>query len=257
MQSGLRHPHRRALVPIAGLAGFSLLTTMAIWGLSLADLVNPALTWVGFVFFVFFALILSTIWLMGLIQVQRAKAFLESDRPLIRWTYSTAEWQQMRETIWQEEKGDWKVQFGCLTFLFALTGLLTGVLLGLDGYFINIATNGLIGLAFGSLAGSSIGILVAGGNYLGARQAYGRSEPGQVALGVNEIYANDAYFRGNGTSSYILEAEIHRGNPTTLKFQLLYPVRPRMPRQEEWIIPLPEQWVEKVGEILPLLTPEN
>ena len=67
MQSGLRHPHRRALVPIAGLVGFSLLATLVIWGLSLADLANPALAWVGFVFFVIYALILSAIWLAGLI----------------------------------------------------------------------------------------------------------------------------------------------------------------------------------------------
>ncbi len=253
MKSGLRNPYQRAIVTLAGLAGFSLLAMLAILGLSSAGLANPALTWVGFVFFVILSLMWIIIWLLGLRKVRRAKAFLESDRPLVRWTYSAAEWQQYKKAVWQDESGDWKIQWGCLTLLLALAGLLTGIMLGLDGDFHEVIVNGVIGLVLGGLAGGVIGALVAGGNYWGIRQAYLRSEPGQVALGVNEIYANDEYFKGNGESSYIREAKIHRGNPTTLEFQLVVPPRPRMPSEEQWLILVPSQWVERVEEILPVL----
>ena len=257
MQSGLRHPHRRALVPIAGLVGFSLLATLVIWGLSLADLANPALAWVGFVFFVIYALILSAIWLAGLIQTRRARAFLASDRPLVRWTYSQVEWVQMKESLWQEEKGDWKIQWGCLTFLFALVGLLTGIMLGWEDGFLEVLVNGFFGLVFGGLAGTTLGILVAGGNYLGARQSYRQTEPGQVALGVDEIYASDEYFKGDGQISYIQDVKIQRGNPSTLEFLIVFPSRPRQPSEEGWRIPVPVKWVEQVEKIMPRLAPNS
>ena len=251
MKSVPRNPHQRAIVTFAGLVGFSLLATLAIWGLSSAGVANPALIWIGFVFFVILSLMWIIIWLLGLRKVQRAKAFLESDRPLVRWTYSAAEWQQYKEAVRQDESGDWKTQWGCLTLLLALAGLLTGIMLGLEGDFQEVIVDGVIGLVLGSLAGGVIGALVAGGNYWGSRQAYGRSEPGQVALGPNEIYANDDYFKGNGGSSYIREAKLHRGNPTTLEFQLVVLPRPRMPSEEQWLILVPSQWVKQVEEILP------
>jgi predicted lipid-binding transport protein (Tim44 family) len=188
---------------------------------------------------------------LGFFQIKRIKAFLESDRPLVRWTYSETEWKQYKEIIWQGEVGDWKVQFGCLTFLLALAGMLAGMMIGLDEGFLESLTTGLVGLLLGGLFGATIGALVAGGNFWGARQAYRQSEPGQVALGANEIYANGDYFKGNGESGYIREAKIHRGNPTTLEVQLVVPPRPRMPGEEQWSIMIPSKWIERVEEILP------
>ena len=120
-----------------------------------------------------------------------------------------------------------------------------------------VIVNALIGLVLGGLAGGTIGVLVAGGNYLGARQFYQQSEPGMVALGVDEIYASDDYFKGNGVNGFIREVAIRRGKPTTLKFQLAVPPRPRMPREEQWVIPVPEQFGERVEEILPRLAPHS
>jgi hypothetical protein len=257
MEFRLRNPHQRAILTLAGLAGFSLLATLASLALSSVGIVNSALTWISFVFFVFLGLIWIIILLLGLREVRRAKTFLESDRPLVRWTYSLIEWQQLKEAVWKEESGDWKVQFGCLTLLLALAGLLTGVMLGLEGDFFDVIVNGVIGLVLGGLAGATIGALVAGGNFLGSRQAYGRSEPGQVALGPNEIYASDDYFKGDGVNGFIRMVAIHHGSPTTLEFQLVVPPRPRMPREEQWIIPVPSQWVERVEEILLDLAPDR
>ena len=141
-------------------------------------------------------------------------------------------------------------------FRFSLPGLLTGIMIGLEGNFSDVIINGLAGFVLGCLVGCAIGMLVAGGNYWGAWQAYRRAAPGQVAFGVNEIFANDTYFRGNGTSSNILGAEICPGAPPTLKVRLLFPFRPRMPREEEWAIRVPPQQVEQVEEILSVLIPE-
>lgn len=230
---------------------------LAVWGLAFINLADLAFAWLGFVFSVFFAFLLGVIWLMGLIQMTRARAFLDSDRPLVRWTYSSAEWQQMKETLWQEERGDWKIQWGCLTFLFALVGLLTGVMIGWEDGFLEVLVSGSIGLILGGLAGTTLGILVAGGNYLGARQSYSQTQPGQVALGVNEICASGEYFKSDGEISFIQEGKIQRGNPTTLELLIVFPARPRQPSEEEWRIPVPVKWVDQVDEFLPRLTPNS
>ncbi len=253
METRIRNPHQRAIVTLAVLTIFSLLSTLATWLLSSSGLSNSALTWISFMFLILFGMMWVIIWLMGKHQVRQIEAFLESDRPLVRWTYSSTEWQQYKEAVWQEESGDWKVQFGCLTILLALAGILTGFMIGFEDGVLEAAITGLMGLLLGGFFGATIGALVAGGNFWGARQAYRQSEPGQVALGLNEIYANGDYFKGDGESGYIRAAEIHRGNPTTLEVQLVVPPRPRMPGEEQWLILIPSQWVERVEEILPVL----
>jgi hypothetical protein len=254
MNPPIRNPHGRGLLPLGGLAGLALLITLAAYALGQLGLANPAFAIIGFCFLAFFGLLWLGVWLAGAIQARRARAFLASDRPLLRWSYSAGEWQQLKETLWQEEKGDWKIQWGCLALLLALAGLLTGLMIGLDEGGLAIALDGVFGLILGGLAGAVIGALVAGGNWLGARQAYRRAEPGMVALAPNEIFASDDYFRGDGVNGYILEAALRPGRPATLEFQLVVPPRPRMPREEQWIIPVPNHLVEKVEEILPLLS---
>lgn len=249
----IRHPHQRAMITLAGFVGLALLVTLATWGLSAAGTIDSAIVWIGMIFFAFFGLLLVIIWILGIRQMRRAKAFLESERVLVSWTYSTAEWQQLKETLWQEEKGDWKVQFGCLAFLLGLAGLLTGIMLGWQDGLLAVLTQGLVGLMVGGLAGSTLGVLVAGSNYWSARRAHGNPEPGLVALGVNEIYASDDYFKGDGMNSYIREAKLVRDKTVTLVLELVFPPRPRMPSEEQWSILVPSQWVERVEEVLPVL----
>lgn len=253
MNFRIRHPYQRAIITLAGFVGLALLVTLATWGLSAAGTIDFAITWIGMIFLAFFGLLLLVIWILGIRQMRRAKAFLESERVLVSWTYSTAEWQQLKETLWQEEKGDWKVQFGCLTFLLGLAGLLTGIMLGWQEGLLAVLTQGLVGLMVGGLAGSALGVLVAGSNYWSARQAHNNPEPGLVALGVNEIYASDDYFKGDEVNSYIRDVKLTRDKTVTLVLELVFPPRPRMPSEEQWSILVPPQWVERVEEILPVL----
>jgi hypothetical protein len=114
-------------------------------------------------------------------------------------------------------------------------------------------------MVLGGLAGGVIGALVAGGNLLGARQAYRRDAPGVVALAPDELFASDDYFRGDGVNGYIRSATI-RPSPVgsilrshILELHLIVPPRPRMPREEQWDLPIPDHMVEQVEQILPRL----
>lgn len=257
MESHLKNPHQSALITLAGFVGLAVLVMLVTWGLSLIGYVASAVLWIGFVFIAFFSLLFLIIWILGVRQMRRAKAFLESERVLVRWTYTLAEWQQLKEPLWQEEKDDWKVQFGCLTFLLALTGLLTGIMLGWEDGVLAVVTHGLGGLILGGLIGAVCGTLVAGSNYWSTRQMYKNPEPGLVALGIHEVYASNDYFKGDGVNSFIREVKFYPGSPARLELQLVVPPRPRMPAEEQWIIPVPSRWATQVDEILPLLASQH
>jgi hypothetical protein len=57
-----------------------------------------------------FGLIGLGTWLYGFWQVHKIKEFLTSGRPLVQWTYTPEEWQELKEANWQEEQGDWQLQ---------------------------------------------------------------------------------------------------------------------------------------------------
>lgn len=250
MNACMKNPYQRGLITVAGLVGLGLLATLAAGGLAIAGLAAAGFAWFGLSFTILFSLIFVIAWWMGARQMRQAEVFLASERVLARWTYSDAEWRQLREMTWQEEKGDWKVQLGCLTFLFALTGLLAGGMIGLEEGLLETITNAIAGLLVGGLVGAALGVVVAGGNYWGARRAYADAEPGAAALGINEFYTSGDYFRGDGRSSYIQEARLERGVWTTLHLLTIMPPRPRMPSEEEWIIPVPARCVPQVEAIL-------
>jgi hypothetical protein len=248
-----RNPYRRALISSTGLSGLFLLATLLALGLSAVGWIDSFVILIGLGFSILGGLILLVIWLLGWTQVRRAKSFLASNRPLVQWVYTPDEWQQHKETIWQEEHEDWKIQWGCLAVLFALVGLLAGGFVGLEDSVVQILESSIIGLVLGGLIGGTIGAVVAGSNHLAAKQAYHQSEPGAVALAPDEIFVIDRYFKGDGYSSYIRAAELNRGNPNTLTLEILFPPRPRLSSQEEWTILVPSQLIQVVEKALPSL----
>jgi hypothetical protein len=246
-----RNPYLHGLIPIFSLAGIALLVSLILTGFN-----SPA-AWVAWAFFVALGLTSLIGWLLGVRQQRRAAAFLASERPLVRWVYSPAEWQQIKEKAWQEASNDWKLQWGCLTILLALAGLLTGGMIGSEDGFLPAIGVALLGFWVGALSGGLIGGIVAAGNYWAARKTYRDPEPGQVALGPDEIFASDDYFRGDGVNGYIRGIEIHRGAPATLEFQLVFPPRVRRDPEETWSLLVPDRFVEKVEEFLPRLAPKQ
>ena len=245
------NPYLRGLIPILGLSAVSLLAAI---GLAVFTL---PVAWIAWAFFGMFGLTWLIGWLLGERQRRRAINFLASQRPLVRWVYSSAEWQQIKDQARQETAGDWKIQWGCMTFLLALAGALTGGMLGLEEGILQIGLDALLGFGVGALFGGLIGGVVAGGNYWAAQMVYRDPEPGQVALGPDEIYVNGDYFKGDGINGYLQGAKIQRGNPATLEFQLVFPPRIRRDPEETWTLLLPASQIEAVQEILSKLIPHQ
>ncbi len=243
-------PDRRALIAVLWLTLVSLPAALAVWGLHAGGLVGKIpliviLGWTGLC-----GAITLGVWLWGHTLRRRAAAFLAGERPLVRWTYAMPEWEQLKEATWAEEQGDWKLQLGCLSVLFAITGLLTGFLVGLEEGFPQAVGGAGIGLVGGGIVGGVIGAVVAVGNHLSARWAYAQSTPGEVALGRDEVYAFGNYFRGNGRSSFVRRATLHRGVSPRLHIEIQLPPRLRASSVEEWVFPVPSQMCTAVEAIL-------
>jgi heme A synthase len=256
-ESRIPNPYRDGFPALLGLVALTLILAvsggiMVALGKWEASLMVPVS-----IPFVLFGLLLLIVWLLGELQRRRIVAFLASDRPLVRWTYTSAEWREIMDVKWEDEKGDWRIMWGCLTGLFGLVGLLVGLALAagetsfsppiLDAI-IEIVPGGLIGMALGALVGAAIGLAVAGGNYLALRRMHGRSAPGQVALGATEFYANGEYFRANG--DIIRGVDFQRGTSAILTIST-YMIRFRRPSEEEWVIVVPRRMVELVQEVIP------
>jgi len=250
-------PYRRGLTAPLWLTLLALLATLAAWGLSAAGLIGSVFPILGVSFFALFGILTLAVWVWGHTQMHRAAAFLASDRPLVRWTYSPSEWERIKETAWTEEGGDWKIQLGCLTVLFAITGLITGILIGADEGVGEAIVGGVLGLVGGGVFGAIIGAAVAGGNHLGALRTRKQAQPGEVALGRDEVYALGNYFKGNGKSSYVRRVTLHRDAPTRLHVEIQLPARVRGPVEEAWMLPVPPQMIEAVEEVLPIVAPES
>lgn len=247
------HPYQQAFPPLLGLIslgsmlalGSSIMVMLGVWR-------TPLIAILSFSFTLVFSLILFIIWIADLVQITRIKAFLASERPLIRWTYTPEEWEELKKMQWDEEKGDWKIQLGCLTFLFGLAGLLAGLLIAasessLDSYTLigELIFGGLSGATIGAAAGGAIGLAVAGGNYLSARKAYLQPTPGEVALGATEFYANGQYFRTNGGTIESIEFQPDTPAQLVIVTHTWY----KRPPIEEWVIFVPPRLVKEIQAI--------
>ncbi len=250
-------PYRRGLMAPLWLTLLALLGTLVAWGVSALGLTSYVFLVIAVGFLVLFGVITLIAWVWGQTQIRRGAEFLASDRPLVRWAYSTLEWERLKEATWEEEGGDWKVQLGCLTVLFAITGVLTGLFIGADEGFGEALLGGVIGLLGGGVVGGVIGAVVAGSNHLMIRKAYTQSEPGEVALGRDEVYALGNYFKGNGTSSFVRRVTLHHDAPVRLHVEIQLPPRVRGPIEEAWTLPVPSQMIEAVEEVLPMIAPES
>lgn len=195
-------------------------------------------------------LVQGVIWLMGRNQAARAKDFLNSSRPLLRWTYTPAEWRDLQETARRETEGEWKVQFGCMTLLLGAAGVLVGILGEIEGQFSFWPP-----MAIGLLTGGALGGAVVWGNVIVARRNYHISS-GTVALGKTEICWNGQYFRANGNhieDVRFCEAEGY----LVIDFYLNEWWRRPSNRYTTWEIVTPERLKQEVKAILPSIQSTN
>jgi hypothetical protein len=250
-----RNPYRSALIPLGGLLGlFSLPTLIAAIMLISGTTNQPiaVLPFVGAGLFLLFGLAWLIALVAGQVKAGQMKAFLHSQRALISWSYTDEEWEQIKEAKWQEECADWRLQLGCLTGIFGLAGLLTGLMIGAEEGWAEAITSGLTWGAAGIACGGLIGSVIAGGSHLSARLAYRDPVPDQVALAPDEILANGDYFRGDGTRRYIRSARLEPGDPAQLVIQTWSP-KLGGSAEEEWIVAVPRRMRETVEATLPLI----
>jgi hypothetical protein len=242
----IRNPYQQGMVALWGLIGlFSIPVIIALpmvafgkWGsVILIPVSSP---------FLLFCLVQGVVWLMGQTQVKQIQDFLASDRPLLRWTYTQAEWEAIKSGQWEETKGDWKLALGCLTSIFGLVGLLVGILGMASG-----EINPFVSTGVGVILGGLIGGVVAGGNYLAARREYLQSDPCQVVLAPTEFFYNGQYFRADGDDSRIERVEYKRGNPSQLILGTYYhPWWMRAREEGEWVIIVPRRVEEQVEAVM-------
>ncbi|HOT92900.1 MAG TPA: hypothetical protein PLJ78_13275 [Anaerolineae bacterium] len=248
-------PYRRAVIAPLWLTILAFLCMLVALGAAALRITNYAFFAIVTVFFVLFGGVTLGVEVWGRVQMRRADEFLASDRPVVRWKYALPEWERLKEAVWQEEGGDWKIQLGCLTVLFAITGLLTGLLIGFEESLGKALLGGAIGLVGGGVIGGVIGAVVAGSQHLMVRKAYAQDEPGEVALGHDEVYALGNYFRGNGKTSHVRRVTLQHNEDKSvwLRIEIQLPPRPRGSSEEVWMLPVPSQMVEAVEKALPLI----
>jgi hypothetical protein len=252
-RSSIKNPYSAAFPPLWGLVGLSFLSALITVIMVLRDEGNqPVMPFLLVATGLFFlsGLTLLITWSLGQIKARQMNAFLHSARPLLRWSYTPEEWRPIRETRWQEEREDWRVQLGCLTLLFGVVGLLTGLLIGAEEGLMEAIEGSMAGTLLGGAVGGLIGGAVAGGNHLAARKAYRQATPEEVALAPHEILANGEYFKGDGTYRYIQRAHLEPGSPPRLVVKTWSP-RLRGSSEEEWVIVVPPRLAEEVAAILP------
>jgi len=180
----------------------------------------------------------------GRMQASKANEFLNSSRHLVRWTYTPMEWNMILKEKWDEEKDDWKLQLFGMTFIFALVGVVVGILGMIDD-----TINPIVSTAAGTFVGLVLGAVIALGNHLGALWEYKNSNP-QVAIGVNEIFQNNQYFKAD-KRNWIKKVSMQKENPPKLVFEIHANPLLSKPAEEEWFINIPENLAEEVEKTIP------
>jgi hypothetical protein len=148
-----------------------------------------AITMVGLTIF----LTLLIIWAAGRANVRQATAFLASDRPLVRWVYTPAEWQDVCTYHYEQLRKD-EVPLGCMPAIFGVTGLLTGLLIGADSGLAEALSGAVIGLLIGAGFGGALALPVRLLNRRAAERLRHAEIPATVALGVHELFYERYYF---------------------------------------------------------------
>lgn len=250
----IKNPQIQSIISMSGLLLLFTLTSLILAGLvyySGMDSILPFM-FISLGLFAIFFLAFTITWLSGLLQIRQISRFLASNRPLIRWQYTPQEWYDIKESNWEEDKKDWRVQWGCLTFLFGLIGLLVGVLVGAEEGLLEAVTGGLGGAGLGALAGATIGAATAGGYHLGIKYARQRSQPIEVAFAQDEFYANDSYYKVSSRSK-ITQIELESGTPAVLRIEAHVEPGILRARDLEWKVVVPDWQVEELKKVLPAL----
>lgn len=244
LSQDLRNPHSRAMNAMWFLIFFiTLIFSGSILLVLFQDWTPAILLITGLLFFLFY-LIQILMWISGWLQAIKAKKFLDSMRPIIRWTYSQAEWHQIQVERWLEEKDDWKLQLFGVTFIFGITGVITSAAIYLDDIPTMLVSSGIcITLSF------MLGLVISAGNHVAAKIENAHGNPA-VAIGANEIFHDNQYFKANGRSKFIRSITFDKN---LMELKIKTSDRSwwlKTPHNEEWLIKVPEIMANDVERLL-------
>ncbi|MCI0513544.1 hypothetical protein L0128_10055 [candidate division KSB1 bacterium] len=262
----LSNPFLPGLWPLAGIIACTLLLFLVAAGLVVAGIWPVgALLLAGLPCVLFTTISLLQLW-WGWRRARQSADFLNSARPVLRWTYTPPEWEALREADWQEARADWKLPIGCLAFLLGLAGLMVGGALAYRDLsyrpndwekLLEIAAGAIVVALIGALVGGVIGAIIAFGNRLTARHYYRQTTPGEVALGLQEIYFAGQYVRLEDDWNWLEHFEWQPGPPALLSIT----VHTWLPRHNEeiWEIMVPERVQSQVTAMVQQIkrNPEN
>ena len=241
---GLRTVLALLILALAGLAASAILTATGTAAL-LGVVVSGA-------FSVFLGVALAAILGAGAVRRRQIGAFLVGDRAMVRWTYTPEQTARIRAERWDDERVDWKVQFGCLTVLFGLVGVLVGVMGYLSG-----ELNPLVAAGVGVAFGATVGGVVAAANHAGVRAERAATGPIDVALGIGEFTFDGEYFCEHGAEHVIeslrLDESARRDDGVTPDLVIetwSHPWYQRTPMEREWHIPVPPERAEAVRRLV-------
>lgn len=248
----IAHPYREGLFVVAMLCALFAVLTAVAGGLALIGWLTAGWAIVLAFLLAWWVLLLVLIWAWGMRKLWQMRAFLRSSRPLIRWWYTPEEWSAIQAAEEPEQREGLLLAPGCLAVLFAIVGVLVGGMLGADTGTAEAVLSGGAGLFIGAAIGGVLGATVAGGNYLAYRWARQHDRQTCVALGATEILYRRSYFRSNEITHFIESVTLPDALPPVLLIEVWNP-KPRGESAETWTIPVPEQMLPPLREVLPAI----
>jgi hypothetical protein len=179
--------------------------------------------------------------------------FVKSKRPLLRWTYSQADWQRYKREQWDDQLEQVSFFPGQLIFMFAFLGMFIGMLIGVEqreqeAVLVLLIIGTCIGLAMGALFG---GIILVS-KYFEAWWNYHRAKRAMVVIGDCEILYGPNYFKSTGMSLYIHSVTLTEEPEPILTLVTHKRVSSTPPsiRKKIWTIPVPSHLVEEVRLVI-------
>ncbi len=225
------------MVWLLALVGGVYIGWMRVWVLL------PAMAWMYVI-----AFLVSNI--MGKLSIIK---FVKSKRPLLRWTYSQADWQRYKREQWDDQLEQVSFFPGQLIFIFAFFGMFIGMLVGVEqreqeAVLVLLIIGTCIGLAMGALFG---GIILVS-KYFEAWWNYHRAKRAMVVIGDCEILYGPNYFKSTGMSLYIHSVTLtEEPEPIlTLVTHKRVGSTPSSIRKKVWTIPVPSHLVEEVRLVI-------
>ena len=226
------------LLALATFVASTILATTGTWSLFGMVVSGAGVALLGIVFVAILA--------AGIVRRRQIAGFAGSDRPMVGWTYAPEEVARIRAERWEDERADWRLQFGCLTGLFGIVGVLVGIMGYFSGELDPLVATGT-GLAFGA----TVGGVVAAANHAGARAERGATGPMAVALGIGEFTFDGEYFRERGAEHVIEAMRLEDGAMPDLVIETWsHPWYQRTPMEREWHIPVPSEHGDAVRRLV-------